>query len=554
MYPKKRVYITLLLLLLLFPAIYGQSYYETTIVATDKDIYRPGDTIYVTGMLCAPHLFVPSELGHYCYVELSKEDGTLVERQKVRNTGSAFYCRFPLGQLPASRCLVIRAYTRFMRNFPSYTWGKTVVGIGTGNRYPVFSSQLQDSIKELPGTGVKWALSEDTLRKGEQMNVAVQTGRYSMQLLCKIENVRKKSSSKILEALHTFKAQGSEACGKILFGQWKYRFIPEQVLSLQGNVKTASGKPYRKGGTVVAYSSSTGFTYDADIDDQGHFELGVDDFKDGERFFIQAYDKKGKYKDTHIEMYPDSFPPSKPSSITWEEYTGLYNGEKYASLSDTIIWMSEVNVTARTPYVENPNKRPFTNYFDDKKIRERHYVDLEQIIRAMPGLRIVEASKADSESSTGINGKLVLSTRGSGTLNELPVVHFYIDGSWALNEDLRSMVNITDIASIEYIPAVRAMSLYGSRAFNGVIVIKTLNGKQTTNIEPEGITYTPKGLSDNRSFPVEIPLRVCNIPAGDTCTISFQAPSYPGSYRIVLEGTENGKNVVYKELLFEVTE
>lgn len=553
---KKKRHITLLLFLLLFPVIlYGQSYYETTILATDKDIYQAGDTIYVTGMVCAPHLFVPSELGHYCYIELSQEDGTLVERQKVRNIGSAFYCRFPVGQLPASHCLVIRAYTRFMRNFPSYTWGKTVVGVRTGNRYPIFSSQLQDSIKVLSGrVGIKWSLSADTLQTGEPLNISVQAGRYGMQLLCRMENVRKKSSAKMLEALRTFKAQGSDACGKILFGTWKYHFVPEQVLSLQGNVKTASGKPYQKGGTVVAYSSNTGFTYDADIDEQGHFVLGVDDFKDGERFFIQAYDKKGKYKDTHIEMCTDSFPPSKASQITWKEYDGLYNGEKSSSLSDTIIWISEIDVTARTPYVENPNSRPFTNYFDEKKIRERHYIDLEQIIRAMPGLRIVETGKADGENQNGIDGKLVLSTRGSGTLNELPVVHFYIDGSWALNEDLRSMVNVTDIASIEYIPAVRAMSLYGSRAFNGVIVIKTLNGKQHTEVEPEGITYTPKGLSDNRSFPSEVPLRVCTIPADSTCTIPFQAPSYPGSYRIVLEGMENGRSFVYKELPFEVTE
>ena len=206
-----------------------------------------------------------------------------------------------------------------MRNFPSYTWGKTVVGVRTGNRYPIFSSQLQDSIKVLSGrAGIKWSLSADTLQTGEPLNISVQAGRYGMQLLCRMENVRKKSSAKMLEALRTFKAQGSDACGKILFGTWKYHFAPEQVLSLQGNVKTASGKPYQKGGTVVAYSSNTGFTYDTDIDEQGHFVLGVDDFKDGERFFIQAYDKKGKYKDTHIEMCTDSFPPSKASQITWK--------------------------------------------------------------------------------------------------------------------------------------------------------------------------------------------------------------------------------------------
>lgn len=110
----------------------------------------------------------------------------------------------------------------------------------------------------------------------------------------------------MLEALRTFKAQGSDACGKILFGTWKYHFVPEQILSLQGNVKTASGKPYQKGGTVVAYSSNTGFTYDTDIDEQGHFVLGVDDFKDGERFLSRLTTKREiqrySYRDVHRQL------------------------------------------------------------------------------------------------------------------------------------------------------------------------------------------------------------------------------------------------------------
>lgn len=301
--------------------------------------------------------------------------------------------------------------------------------------------------------------------------------------------------------MHTFRAQGSETCGKILSGAWSYQFLPEEVLSLRGQVRTASGKPYRKGGSIVAYVSGTGFTYEADVDGEGRFEAGVDDFKDGECFFIQAYDKKGKYRDTYVEVCSDSFPPSEASQVAWKEYTGLYTGGNHTSLADIIVWMSDVNVTARTPYVKEPDSRAYSNYFDEKKIREWNYIDLEQIIRAMPGVRLVEADRED-----GTVGKIVLSTRGVGALSQPPIVHFHVDGSWALNEDLRSVVDVRDIASIEYIPAVRAMALYDSRAFNGVIVIKTLTGKERAEVESEGMIFVPKGLSDGTPLSSEVPL------------------------------------------------
>lgn len=545
-----KVWFTLLLTVLCTPVLYGQGYYETTVLATDKDVYRASDTAYVAGMVCAPHLLVPSELSNYCYIELSKEDGTLIERQKIRCVGSAFYARFSLRQISSSLCLVFRAYTRFMQNFPSYTWGKAVIGVGTGNRYPVFAAQSEEVVKELTGTGeTGWKLSADTLGARERMSVAIHAGKHEMQLLCRVENVRKNRSSKLSEALRTFKAQGSEACGQILSGVWQYRFLPEEVLSVRGQVITASGKPYRKGGTVVAYVSDTGFTYDVDVDGEGRFEAGVDDFKDGECFFIQAYDKKGKYRDTRVEVCMDSFPPAETVQVAWKEYAGLYAGSTLTSLTDTIVWMSEVNVTARTPNVEEPGSRAYSNYFDEKKIRDWNYTELEQIIRAMPGVRVVEA-----ETGEGTIGKVVLSTRGTGVLSQPPIVHFYVDGSWALHEDLRSVVNVQDIASIEYIPVVRAMALYGSRAFNGVIVIKTLTGKEKVEVEPEGITYVPKGLSNNTSFSPEVPLQVFKVPADSTCMLSFDAPSYPGSYRVVLEGVENGRSLLYKELPFEVVE
>lgn len=63
-------------------------------------------------------------------------------------------------------------------------------------------------------------------------------------------------------------------------------------MALSGYVETESGRPLKKG-HLIAINNNKGFTYDADILN-GRFVIGVDDFKEGESFFLQAYNEKGK--------------------------------------------------------------------------------------------------------------------------------------------------------------------------------------------------------------------------------------------------------------------
>ena len=92
----------------------------------------------------------------------------------------------------------------------------------------------------------------------------------------------------------------------ILQDSYDYLYKPEDVLALSGYVETESGRPLKKG-HLIAINNDKGFTYDADILN-GRFVIGVDDFKEGESFFLQAYNEKGKSYDYKIIMDNDTFP------------------------------------------------------------------------------------------------------------------------------------------------------------------------------------------------------------------------------------------------------
>ena len=87
-----------------------------------------------------------------------------------------------------------------------------------------------------------------------------------------------------------------------------YRFVPETVMAFSGWVEDESRRPI-KGGTLVAYDMENNMVYDTTVESTGKFTIGVDDFRDGDRFFLQAMNTKGKPIEAKIHVDSNTYPP-----------------------------------------------------------------------------------------------------------------------------------------------------------------------------------------------------------------------------------------------------
>lgn len=622
---------TAVLLSGMYQSCFAQQFYETIALATDKDNYHPADTLYASGVVLSPDAVQPSRISRYCTLELLNAKGEVVARQKVGCKDAIFHARIPLQGLAPSDFFLLRAYTRFMRNFSDTSWPMVTVGVNRPTQRPIirksrtsqrgvlqlsyFNKRIaykylaQDSLhttgtlsiytrgKKVAETEIRnqekgymavpdslagatayglvtdktthqllasrsVALQEqvsasftlqvdrDSVATGKTFGITLQGGPEALCLTIRIEKTDDEARHPIQQGINGFTDKDAATCDSLLTGQYAYSFAPEQVLSLKGSVETEMGRTFKKGGTIVAFDNETGYAYESDIREDGTFEMGVDDFKDGTSFFLQAYNRKGKSNGYRILLPDDRHPGIHFPSVKWEERTAT-QADYSLGIADTSHshWIPEVTVAAIIHRADTASNRFYKkNYMEREDIAEKGLVSLEAILRKMPGIRLQQAEEG--------NGTYIIPTRGTGSIphgdtdNE-SMVSINIDGMWVEQTgkgiDLRGVIDPMEIQTIEYIPGSAAFAQYGARAFNGVIAIKTRSGKETSPVPSQGIRYQPEGLWDDRTFPAHVPLRSICLKAHGQQQIEWKAPLYAGRYRIVAEAISFGNEVVYRK-------
>lgn len=581
--------------------------------------------------MLAPEAVQPSRISRYCTLELLNTKGEVVARQKVKCKDAVFHARIPLQTVAPSGFFILRAYTRFMRNFSDTSWPMVAVGINRPTQRPVIQQShtstpgvlqlsyfkqrmayqyiAQDSLHtegmlsvyirgkkvaetelrnqekgymwipdSLAGATVYGLVTDKTTHRllagssvalhkrisapftlqvdknsaaaGEPFCLTLQGGEETHCVMLRMEKVEDETRHPIQQGINGFTDREATTCDSLLTGQYAYAFAPEQVLSLKGSVETEMGRTFRKGGTIVAFDNETGYAYESDIAGNGTFEMGVDDFKDGTSFFLQAYNRRGKSYGYRILLPDDSHPGIHFPSVRWEERSNT-QADYSLGIADTSRshWIPEVTVAAMIHRADTASNHFYKkNYMERKDITEKGLVSLEAILRKMPGIRLQQAEEG--------NGTYIIPTRGTGSIprgdtdNE-SMVNINIDGMWVEQAgkgiDLRGVIDPMDIQTIEYIPGSAAFTQYGVRAFNGVIVITTRSGRDTSPVPSQGIRYQPEGLWDNRTFPAHVPLRSICLKAHGQQRIEWEAPLYASRYRIVAEAVSFGNEVVYRK-------
>lgn len=619
----------ILMYVLAISNLYAQQFSETIALVTDKDNYRYTDTLYVSGILISPDAIQPSFFSNYCILELVNTKGEIVTKQKVRCRNSIFHARIPLEKVPPSDYFIVRAYTRFMRNFEDSFWPMVVVGMNNLLKHPVVEKKsnhtpgilqlaygkkqviyrylpldslhtegtlsvyangkkvaeteiqkgknegmlIPDSIQgtvaygivtnkqneilagrsfalsNVPFTPFTLQLDSNSVRANEPINITLKGGNEAVCLMLRLEKAEDSPQHPIQEGMNTFTEITASQCRQLLTGKHPYSFIPEQVLSIRGVVETEQGNTFKKGGTLIAFNNNTGFTYDGEIAEDGTFEIGVDDFKEGDTFFLQAYNKKGKSYNYRIKIPDESYPGIHLPRVRWEKNTSQKKDPTLVPLdTNRMHWIPEVTVKALVYKENTPSNRFYKkDYVERDEIVSDGLVSLESILRRMPGIRLQK-----NEDGSGI---CIFPTRTSSS-KENQTVSLYIDGAWIEQEnnavDLQTIVDPADIKTIEFIPAAAAFFQYGVKAFNGVIVITTRSGKNNYLTYSQGIHYQPIGLSDDRSFSENIHIKSIYLKANEIKKVQWRAPSYVGNYRIVIEAIGINHVVSYRKQSLKV--
>lgn len=327
-----------------------------------------------------------------------------------------------------------------------------------------------------------------------------------------------------------------------------YFFPPEKGIVLEGRVETELGDPL-KGGSLVAVNTDTGFTYEGGIDATGRFRVAVDDFADGQTFFMQAYDRKGKTFGYKVipdpEIYPGVDNRLKTGRVEERLWADSISSSSVRIASDGIsvsigeneeknYHLPEIEVAARIRK-EAPETQDF--YFQRKIteeiIRKRSYPDILPYLQDLSGIRVgkVSLNPSAEEGDLSVFRYAIFTTRGAAVLRkisdpyqrqpgELPVL---LDGSLVDTHHVLTTLDPQNVASIERLTPGQALA-YTSFGFDGAILITTRDYRKEKP-ESKGILWQPLGLSPADDLPAQLP-------------DSLVLPRRPGAYRLIVEGID----------------
>lgn len=322
---------------------------------------------------------------------------------------------------------------------------------------------------------------------------------------------------------------------KVLNKDFQYKYQPEIQTVFRGLVTRKSSKPLRNG-TIVAYNTMTNLVNEGIIDNNGRYTLTVDDFEEGDRFFLQAHPPKGTADFYDYTPDNDTFPPVinrlqtnlfnrkyAETNVSYQDSSGFFY--KVDNLGNRDYLIPEITVKARTKRDKYISTEKFykTNYIDEEDMEKHNYTKLEDIIADMPYIHI--AWNDDSNPPEPI----LVSTRGISTLKGGAIV-ILVDGKRMTLEEALNIVSPQQIATVELLRPWQTNAMtFG--AIGGAFSITTKRNRGAENVISKGFYYYPIGLTQGNRKQKD----------------NIIAPSSPGSYELLVDMvTERNETFSYK--------
>lgn len=307
-----------------------------------------------------------------------------------------------------------------------------------------------------------------------------------------------------------------------------YEYYPEFNMEISGTVFDDINNLHpMKQGRIVAFNNTTNAVSDSTLTD-GRFRLAVDDFAEGDAFFLQSL--QGKKNDPvarGIILDDESFPAAiidRRRLMTGGRYAGDIT-TSIGQSSGTVHDLPDVTVKARViQKSEVPSKAHYEVKMKTREaIERRGYLTLRDILNDMPMLTLT-TENFDNGTTEGVGIPVIYSKRGIALLGQRKIgenigMALVIDGSRIDNNNFGLYLDMsaTEIESVEQVSIGEAL-MY-AKTLDGAVIVTTRKWTPDKAVKSKGTIVRPMGLSN-------ISLAVNEKPV---------VPSKEGDYRLMID-------------------
>lgn len=315
-----------------------------------------------------------------------------------------------------------------------------------------------------------------------------------------------------------------------------YKYPIEQALCISGVVR--NGKRPLQNANVQIYNVQNNDAVSVNTDATGHFNATVNDFVNGSKLYIQAYNSKGKTGTFTYQLDEEDYPPVTDISYN-VPFAQELTEENLAKIIEPIDTVRRHKVSEVVVNRKRPKEKPYEwvrtrnvfNYYD------REFLDKHPNIMTVKDAVLYTSKVTVSNQDRSISWK---SLKLQGLMPQhLKVDKMLSDDDPIVCSQIAVVVNglkiehgidgilgwpITDIESIELVSPLDPRSLWHYAGY-GFFDIKMRTTVRTTPVVSNGVTIQPLGI------------------ATPTKPFIWRLPTKAGTYRMIVDVVSADRNI-----------
>ncbi|WP_440431172.1 carboxypeptidase-like regulatory domain-containing protein [Prevotella sp.] len=315
-----------------------------------------------------------------------------------------------------------------------------------------------------------------------------------------------------------------------------YKYPIEQALCISGVVR--NGKRPLQNANVQIYNVQNNDAVSVNTDATGHFNATVNDFVNGSKLYIQAYNSKGKTGTFTYQLDEEDYPPVTDISYNVPFAQELTN-ENLAKIIEPIDTVRRHKVSEIVVNRKRPKEKPYEwvrtrnvfNYYD-REFLDKHpnIMTVKDAVLYTSKVTVSNQDRSISWKSLKLQGLVPQHLKVDKMLsNDDPIVYSEIAvvvNGFKIEHGIDGILGwpITDIESIELVSPLDPRSLWHYAGY-GFFDIKMRTTVRTTPVVSNGVTIQPLGI------------------ATPTEPFTWQPPTKAGTYRMIVDVVSADRNI-----------
>ena len=315
-----------------------------------------------------------------------------------------------------------------------------------------------------------------------------------------------------------------------------YKYPIEQALCISGVVR--NGKKPLQNANVQIYNVQNNDAVSVNTDATGHFNATVNDFVNGSKLYIQAYNSKGKTGTFTYQLDEEDYPPVTDISYN-VPFAQELTDENLAKIIEPIDTVRRHKVSEVVVNRKHPKEKPYEwvrtrnvfNYYD-REFLDKHpnIMTVKDAVLYTSKVTVSNQDRSISWKSLKLQGLVPQHLKVDKMLsNDDPIVYSEIAvvvNGFKIEHGVDDILRwpITDIESIELVDPLDPRSLWHNAGY-GFFDIKMRTTVRTTPVVSNGVTIQPLGI------------------ATPTKPFIWRLPTKAGTYRMIVDVVSADRNI-----------